>query len=127
MPAKNDGMPPGTVVKTPNGYYREKLPDGRWKYQHRIVAEIMLGRPLAGNERATFKNGVVKDPTPDDIFIKIVTRHSKRVNKKRRGYVARKVINMRWRLKELEDELAELNTLVGRPPDDVSQPSNERE
>lgn len=53
---------------TQNGYHQTKCVGG-WRYDHHLIAEKILGRPLAKNERAKFKNGDRNDLSEDNIEI----------------------------------------------------------
>lgn len=57
-----------------NGFIKVKQHDGSWPLKHHLVAEQMLGRKLAPNERVQLKNSKEsrRDPKPEDITIVVV-------------------------------------------------------
>jgi hypothetical protein len=87
------------------------------------------GRDLRPNERVVFKDRKkpFKHPQVEDLEIRLVSEVGRGTVKKKRSYLARRVVNLRAKLAEAEKELAYWNTRAGRPPGDVSQPAKERE
>lgn len=58
----------GTIRVSNNGYQYTKTPQG-WRLSHHLVAEKMLGRPLAENERVAFLSGNKMLLTPENIQV----------------------------------------------------------
>lgn len=56
----------GSVFKDRNGYVVMKN-DGKWRPQHRVVMEEMIGRPLHNWETVHHKNGVRDDNRPENL------------------------------------------------------------
>lgn len=46
----------GTEKVSKNGYTYVKLPNGRWRLKHHIIAEAILGRSLREGERVYFRD-----------------------------------------------------------------------
>ena len=54
--ARRAGIPVGTVRRASNGYWTEW--DGhRWRYEHELIGERLLGRKLRDNETITHITG----------------------------------------------------------------------
>lgn len=135
---QNQGHPVGTVLKTKNGYYREKLPkdypyshNSHWQYTHIITAEREMERKLHPNERVYFKNPKASDrvkkyPRVQDIEVRIVSITSGKPPGKR-SYWARRVIELERRLAEAKETLAAINEFYGKAPDDTSGAFETRE
>lgn len=51
--------------------------DGRYQFEHRIVAERMLGRPLARGEAVHHANGVKTDNRPENLIVMHQRDHAK--------------------------------------------------
>jgi hypothetical protein len=120
-------FPVGTVRPTKNGYWRVKLPNGKWQLQHIAIAEELLGRPLRENERVFFRNGIKKDPTANDIEVRLGTRESRTARSRRRRNLINHIEKLRSQLQEAEAELAAINTSIGRPPGDTTIPTKGQE
>jgi hypothetical protein len=67
----------GTERVSPNGYRYRKTGDG-WETVHRLLAEENLGRRLANNEYATFKDGDKTNLDPENIIVRLRGRTSLR-------------------------------------------------
>lgn len=124
----NNVHPIGYKKKTKNGYWRVKVSGSEWKYTHVELAERQLGRPLNPNERVYFTNDRAnkKDPQPGDIEVRIVAIRSGRPPG-RRSFYARRVLDLRQKLKDAEENLAAHNRWLGRPEDDTSGAFETRE
>lgn len=59
--------PFGASKITHHGYVKVKRDDGRYHYQHRLVMEALLGRPLLPTEQVHHKNGDRMDPRPANL------------------------------------------------------------
>lgn len=128
--------PVGQKIKTKNGYWRVKVPKdypythtSHWAYVHHKVVETSMERRLRPNERVYFKTktpAILRDPSPDDLEVRIIAIQSGKPPGKRK-YWARRVIEDRRRLQESEARLAEINVFYGRKPDDVSDAFETRE
>jgi hypothetical protein len=112
-------------------YWRVKVAPGSWEYTHVILAEKLLGRELAPNERVYFtaekpNPRAYKDPLPDDIEVRII---SPRAGKPpgRRKYLIRKIMQLEFELEERKEQLAALNEYYGKKPDDMRDPSLPRD
>lgn len=96
-------MPRGTKAKvgskmtSANGYHYVRTETG-WRLAHHLIAERALGRPLASNERAVFRDGNRNNLAPDNIAV------LEKGNRSIRARIA--VINAR--IAELEAERAQL-------------------
>lgn len=51
-----------------HGYVRVKVGD-RWEYEHRLVAEQVLARPLRPGETVHHRNGIKTDNAPDNLEV----------------------------------------------------------
>lgn len=66
---------PGPWQST-NGYVRQTATDGRQRYQHRIVAEAALGRPLCSGEAVHHINCNRLDNRPENLLICTLSYHT---------------------------------------------------
>ena len=106
-------------------YWRQKIASGKWQYAHIILAEQLLGRELAPNERVWFVNKTpraYKDPRPEDIEIRITSPRSGRPPG-RRKYMIRRIMELEFRLSELREQLGNLNEYYGLKRDNMTDPS----
>ena len=91
----------GATRVAKNGYHYTKVADG-WKLTHWITAEKVLGRPLGEEEMVQFvEPKFKKDPyNPQGI----------RVIKKRTSSLRKRKAQIEARIKELQAELASINS-----------------
>lgn len=59
-----------------DGYVMWKQPDGKYKMEHRIVMEAILGRPMTPDETVHHRNGVRDDNRPENLEFR-VGKHGK--------------------------------------------------
>jgi len=96
-----------------NGYIAIKQSDGSWEYQHRLVMEEKLGRPLEPNERVYFLDGDRTNLDPENLRIKWLSPTKKY---RHRANLRRRIIEARARLEDLEQQLAALNATMEDGP-----------
>lgn len=65
---KGVAAPVGTRRKTQNGYWTTKTEVG-WRYDHQLVAEEELGRPLERDEDVRFKDKDKDNLDPDNLEV----------------------------------------------------------
>lgn len=61
---------------TASGYVRLWDPDTAYRYEHRVVAEQMLGRPLERGEQVHHLNGNKTDNRPENLVILGIREHA---------------------------------------------------
>ena len=88
----------GATRVSPNGYHYTKTLDG-WRLTHHIVAEKMLGRPLAADERVKFRSKDKLNLSPDNVEVIFKGTSSLR----------RRKAALEVRIIELQEELNEIN------------------
>lgn len=88
----------GEENKAANGYWYRKV-NGKWKLKHHIVAEQILGRPINGSDRVTFKDNDPDNLDPSNLNITI----------KKGGRLAR-IEYLKAKIVVLQDELRELES-----------------
>jgi len=96
---RGETVPIGTRRKTQNGYWTTKTGNG-WEFDHRIIAEQTLGRPLQPTERVLFLNGNKDDLDPDNISVETSRKRRNRVI-----VLEQKVDKMLNDLQEVKNEL----------------------
>lgn len=81
----------GGTWKHIDGYVAVKVPKGHhlrmangYAYQHQLVAEEMLGRPLTDNEAVHHKNGIKDDNRPENLEVMTRTEHAVGHSKQRK-------------------------------------------
>jgi septal ring factor EnvC (AmiA/AmiB activator) len=67
----------GDTRISPNGYEYTRTEDG-WRLTHHLVAEKMLGRPLAADERVKFKTKNRRDLSEKNLEVVLKGRSSLR-------------------------------------------------
>lgn len=87
---------------SPNGYTYVKCGND-WRLKHHIVAEQVLGRPIAEGERVTFKDGDRGNFSPDNIVVSLRRVQSIR---KQIAQLDVKIRELQARREELYKELA---------------------
>lgn len=93
----------GDTRWSPNGYHYTRTEEG-WTLTHRIIAAEKLGRPLAKNERVTFKDNNRKNyEDPDNLIVSLV----------RQGSDQKRIAQLEARRDEIEAELELLYARVG--------------
>ena len=85
----------GATIVSQNGYHYTRCDTG-WVPTHRLVAEQKLGRPLAENERVTFKDGDRTNLDPGNIV----------VSTKRTASIRRQIARTKARIKDLQAQVA---------------------
>lgn len=65
---KNGNWKGGRYISSA-GYVYVKLPDGSYEYEHRVVAEKKLGRPLTEGEVVHHKNGDKSDNRQENLAV----------------------------------------------------------
>jgi len=88
----------GSTRTSPNGYHYTRTADRGWLLTHRLVAEELLGRPLADNERIRFRDGDRENRTPDNIEVYVVKQGTK---SKRLSAIDAKIAELQERRKEI--------------------------
>jgi len=81
-----------------NGYSYTKV-DGKWKMTHHIVAEEMIGRPIAEDEQVRFKSNNRLDLRPGNI----------EVVKRGKTSLRRRKAQLEARIEELQAQLDLVN------------------
>jgi hypothetical protein len=75
---KNPAFKGGKVIDSTNGYVRMLGLGKLRKYEHRIVMEQVLGRPLRDGEEVHHINGIKTDNRPENLFIISKREHSRK-------------------------------------------------
>lgn len=60
----------------PTGYVRVAIGGGRWRYEHRVVAEATLGRPLTSRQQVHHLNGDKADNRPENLVVLGIREHA---------------------------------------------------
>jgi hypothetical protein len=104
----------GTRRKTQNGYWTTKTEDG-WKYDHQLVVEQYLGRPLERDEDIRFKDKNKDNLDPDNLEVITTTKKvpsltslnkiRSRLDKVEEKFME-EIQQMRTALDELESEIS---------------------
>jgi len=68
---KRQRLPIGSTRKDAHGYVLVKVVEGagRWRKQHHLVMEKMIGRPLRRGEVVHHINGVKDDNAPENLYL----------------------------------------------------------
>lgn len=61
---------PWVVVRAPGKPVRGIACNGRYVYEHVLVASRMLGRPIGKDERVYHKNGITNDNRPENLEVR---------------------------------------------------------
>lgn len=88
---RNSNYPPGTrniFHGKYKDYWRIKLEDGGWDFEHRIVAEHYLGRKLTENEVVHHRNGDGLDNRIENIDVMDKRQHASMHNRLRAEFCA---------------------------------------
>jgi HNH endonuclease len=88
---------PGDTRTAPNGYHYTRT-EKEWRLTHHLIAEQVLGRNLAEDERVTFKDKDRKNLNPANIV----------VSKVGRGSARRRIAQIDARIAELQAQKDEL-------------------
>jgi PDZ domain-containing secreted protein len=65
----------GARKKTDGGYWMIKVESGRWRYEHRVIAEIKIGRSLKRWEQVHHVNRVRDDNRPENLEVMTKKEH----------------------------------------------------
>jgi hypothetical protein len=66
----------GTVRDSAKGYKRVKTEDGKWRQEHCVIAEKMIGRPLTKEEVVHHRNGKKGDNRKENLQVVTKSEHS---------------------------------------------------
>lgn len=92
----------GATRVAKNGYHYTKIQDGSWKLTHWITAEKVLGRELHDDEMVQFVEPKYKKDPYDPKGVRVI--------KKRTSSLRKRKAQIEARIKELQAELASINS-----------------
>jgi len=82
--------PPGYVHRDTTGYNKVKLSDNKWEWEHRLVVQSVLGRPLSHGEEVHHLNGVRCDNRPENLVV-VPSKGAHRLLERRANHYRRAV------------------------------------
>jgi cell division protein FtsB len=89
----------GSERIAPNGYHYTRCETG-WRLTHHLTMEKVLGRPIAANERVSFKAGYGRDDYANPDAVQVNTK-SASTNNKRIAYLEARIEEMQAEIDDL--------------------------
>lgn len=97
-----EAMPLGTVRVNARGYAKVKTETG-WRFQHHVVAEQVLRRPLRDNEHVVWVDGDRSNNDPANLVLEITRSRPLLAARRRRGEKRSPRVQV-----NMDDELADV-------------------